>query len=174
MVTVGGLSGSQQPNPITRFQSICKTSSVTYILIAIFVLNIVVILYVIKKDFSNDILHYSNIMSVIYYSLMIFLTYQFKCSPMTSLLFHPPIFGIVFSYVVLMSIHGASNLYFIYQTKESSYLFYLFKQGISKTYNYIKTTNNDLNNNAGDAVTGPNDDNNNDADNTNESNVESF
>jgi hypothetical protein len=93
---------------------------------------------------------------------------------MTSLLFHPPIFVIVFAYVVLMGIHGVSNLYFISQTKESSYLFDLFKQGVSKANEYVKTTGKDLINDAGDAVLGPNDDNNNDADNTNESNVESF
>tara|TARA_Y100000389_G_scaffold204984_1_gene261583 strand:- start:4585 stop:5139 length:555 start_codon:yes stop_codon:yes gene_type:complete len=181
MATVGGPTGPQStqpgllsPNPITRVQLTCKTSKVTYILIAIFVLNIVVILYVIKEEFADDILHYSNIMSVIYYSLMILLTYQFKCSPTTSLLFHPPIFVIVFAYVVLMGIHGLSNLYFISQTKESSYLFDLFKQGVSKANEYVKTTGKDLINDAGDAVMGPNDNNNNDADNTNESNVESF
>ena len=112
-------------------------------------------------------------MSVIYYSLMILLTYQFKCSPMTSLLFHPPIFVIVFAYVVLMGIHGLSNLYFISQTKESSYLFDLFKQGVSKANEYLKTTSKDLINDVGDAVMEPND-NNNDVDDTNEFNVESF
>lgn len=180
MATVGKPTGPQSiqpdlfsPNPITRVQLTCKTSQVTYILIAIFVLNIVVILYVIKKEFADDILHYSNIMSVIYYSLMILLTYQFKCSPMTSLLFHPPIFVIVFAYVVLMGIHGLSNLYFISQTKESSYLFDLFKQGVSKANEYLKTTSKDLINDVGDAVMGPND-NNNDVDDTNEFNVESF
>lgn len=175
MATVGGPTGPQstlpgllKPNPITRVQLTCKTSPVTYILIAIFILNIVVILYVIKEEFTNDVLHYSNIMSVIYYSLMILLTYQFKCSPMTSLLFHPPIFVIVFAYVVLMGIHGVSNLYFISQTEESSYLFDLFKQGITKANDYVKTTSKDLINDAGNAVSGSNDnDSNNDADNAN-------
>ena len=79
MASFGGPPSTQpdllKSNSLLQFQYICKTSEVTYILIAIFILNIVVILYIIKEEYINNSLglnqHYTNILAVLYYILMI-------------------------------------------------------------------------------------------------------
>lgn len=127
-------------NTIAQIQIKCKTSVFTYLLAAIFILNIAVIIYIMRNDYlTKNIVNYSNIMAIVYYSLITVITIKFKCSPMTSLLFHPAIFVVVFSYIVLIGLHGLSNLYFLSQTEESSYMFDLFKHGISKANNYVTT-----------------------------------
>ncbi len=122
-------NNNNNDNTFTKFQIKCTTPFITYLLLSIFILNIFIIIYIMFKYNAYD---YTNIIGIIFYSIIIGITYKLKCAPLTSLLFHPPIFIVTFSYIILISIHGLTNLYFISQTDESHYLYTLFIRYLKK------------------------------------------
>jgi hypothetical protein len=96
----------------------CETGILTYFLIAIFVINVFVVFYSMYSQYSVnsdlvDVKFKTSIPILIYYIIIITITYKFKCTPMASLLYHPIIFSIVLIYLFILIIGGVFNLVWI-------------------------------------------------------------
>ena len=124
----------------------CKTPIITFLLSAIFIINIFVIVYTmyagygIKKD-VNDINFSIHGPTLIYYFIILGITIKFHCSPLTSLLFHPILFVTTFGYLLATGLTGFSNLYFLLKTNESGKLQNLFTEFINMMKDTVETNN---------------------------------
>jgi CDP-diglyceride synthetase len=132
------------PGPAILRKLPCKTPMLTFLLSAIFILNIFVIVYTMyteygKKSDVNDIRFNIHIPTLIYYIIILGVTIKFHCSPMTSLLFHPVLFVVVFCYLLVIGLTGLSNLYFLSQIDESNKLQNLFTKAMNMVKGTIET-----------------------------------
>jgi hypothetical protein len=128
----------------------CKTPMLTYLLSAIFILNIFVIVYTMYTEYGKggeigpEGVRMGDIKSIsfslhgptlIYYIIVLGITIKYHCSPMTSLLYHPVLFVTTFGYLLMIGLTGLSNLYFLSQTDESNNLQNIFTEIASWTKN---------------------------------------
>ena len=132
------------PGPAILKKLPCKTPMLTFLLSAIFILNIFVIVYTMYTEYGknsdiNDISFSVHGPTLIYYIIILGITIKFHCSPMTSLLFHPVLFVVVFGYLLVIGLTGLSNLYFLSQTDESNKLQNLLTEAMNMMKGKIET-----------------------------------
>lgn len=96
----------------------CKTPMLTYLLSAIFIINIFITFYAMYNEYSlnNNINFKTHAPILLYYIIILGITMKFHCNPTTSLMYHPFIFIVVFGYVLTIGIGGLINLYFLLPT----------------------------------------------------------
>lgn len=93
----------------------CKTPMLTYLLSAIFIINIFITFYGMYNEFNKigHINYRTHAPILMYYVIILGITMAFHCSPTSSLMYHPFIFLVVFSYILTIGLGGLIHLYYL-------------------------------------------------------------